>query len=275
MTEKFNRLDGKVALITGAAQGIGKAMAKAFTDEGASIVIADIQEGAGEAAAQEIRNAGKSARSIKADLLQEKDIENMVAFAADSFGRLDIVINNARPKLRQLPYAESLEEWDLAMDVFLKAPALTAKHALPLLVKSGSGSIVNIASVNAYFIASHQPAAYHVAKAGLLQLTRYLAVEFGPQNIRVNAICPGLVDLHDRGKPLTADPVNKAVTDVVVPLKRASSAQEVAEVAIFLCTDAAAYITGHVLMADGGEMLGDHFHIARNAYNLGKETKDK
>jgi 3-oxoacyl-[acyl-carrier protein] reductase len=113
---------------------------------------------------------------------------------------------------------------------------------------------------------------YHVAKAGLVQLTRYLAVEFGPHNIRVNAICPGLVDIPDRGQPLTADPVNRAVTETIVPLGRATSPEEIAELAVFLCTDAAAYMTGQVLMLDGGETLIDQFYAARKAFNRGKET---
>ncbi len=270
MPEKSNRLNGQVAIITGAAQGIGKAIAEVFAREGANIVIADIQQ-AGEKVAKGIRDAGRQALFVKTDLRKESDIIAMIETTVDSFKRLDIVVNNARPKLQRLPFAESLKEWDLAMDVLLKAPVLITKHAVPHMVESGGGSIVNIASVNAFFIASHQSVAYHVAKAGLVQLTRYLAVEFGPHNIRVNAICPGLVDVYDKGKPLTADPVNKAVADIVVPLKRASSPEEIAEVTLFLCTDAAAYITGHVLTVDGGETLGDHFHVARKAFNLGRE----
>ena len=265
------RLAGKVALITGAAQGIGLTIAKEFAEEGASVVMADMQEAAGETAAQGIRDVGARARFVKADLRQESDIKAMVEFAADTFGRLDIVINNARPKLRRLSFAESLEEWDMAMDVLLKAPALTVGHAVPQMLKSGGGSVINIASINAFLIASHQSAAYHVAKAGLLQLTRYLAVEFGPQTIRVNAICPGLVDVHDKSRPLTADPVNKAVAELVVPLKRVSRAEEIAEAALFLSSDASAYITGQVLTVDGGETTGDHFHVARKAFDLGRK----
>jgi NAD(P)-dependent dehydrogenase (short-subunit alcohol dehydrogenase family) len=273
MKKNQDLFNGKVVLVTGAAQGIGKAIAKAFARESASVVVADIQESAGEAAACEIRNAGMNARFVKADLRRETDIEKMVSFTSDSFGHLDVLINNARPKLRQLPFAESMEEWDLAMDVFLKAPALVTKHALPLLVKSGSGSIINISSINAFYIASHQPVAYHVAKAGLLQLTRYMAVEFGPHNIRVNTVCPGIVDRKDGGESLTADPTNKAVAEIVVPLQRASSPEEVADSVMFLCSDAAAYITGQILTLDGGETLGDHFHIARKAFNAARELE--
>jgi glucose 1-dehydrogenase len=274
MDSILKSLNGKVALVTGAGQGIGKAIAMTLASTGASIVIADIQKETGEATVGAIIKNGGKAGFVKTDLCLENDIEKMVAFTAEKYGRLDIIVNNARPKLSQLNYSESLKEWDLALDVFLKAPALIAKYALPLLIQSGNGSIINIASVNAVYIAPHQPAAYHVAKAGLVQLTRYLAVEFGQYNIRVNAICPGLVDVTDRSKPLTADPVNKAVADIVVPLKRAALSEEIAGIALFLCSDASRYVTGQALTIDGGEMLMDHFHVARNAYNKAKGEKD-
>jgi NAD(P)-dependent dehydrogenase (short-subunit alcohol dehydrogenase family) len=268
MPEETNLPKGRVAIITGAAQGIGKAMAQVFAREGVAVAIADIQQ-AGDKVASDLRDAGGRALFVRTDLRQESDITAMIEATVNRFGRLDIVINNARPKLQRLRFAESLVEWDFAMDVLLKAPALVAKHAVPQMLKCGGGSIVNIASSNAFFI-SDQPAAYHVAKAGLLHLTRYLAYELGSQGIRVNAICPALVDLYDDGKPLTSDPVNRAVTELVVPLKRAASAEEVAKAAFFLCTDSAAYITGQVLAVDGGEMLGDNFEMSRKAFGLGK-----
>lgn len=265
MASPCEPLQGKVALVTGAGRGIGRIIAEVFSAAGASVVITDVQEVQGQAVAQSISDAGRNALFFAANLRQEDDIKGMVDFAVSNFQRLDIVINNARPRLQHLPLGESLSEWDLAMDVLLKAPALTAKHALPQMARSGGGSIVNVASTTASFI-SHQPLAYHVAKAGLLQLTRYIAYEFGSQRIRVNAICPALVDLYDDNKPLTSDPVNKAVADLVIPLGRASSGAEIAEVALFLCTDASAYITGQVLTIDGGLTLGEHFHIARKAF---------
>jgi glucose 1-dehydrogenase len=267
--DKMKELNEKVALVTGAGQGIGKAIALTLAAAGAAVVVADIIVETGEATVNAVLKKRGRAGFIKTDLRKESEIEKMVAFTVKKFGRLDIVVNNARPKLTKFNYAESLDEWDLATDVFLKAPALTAKYVLPALIKAGGGSIINIASVNAFHIAPHQPASYHVAKAGLVQLTRYLAVDFGKYNITVNAICPGLVDVTDRGKPLTADPVNKTVADIVVPLKRAASPEEIGKIALFLCTEPARYITGQAIIVDGGEMLMDHFHVARNAFNLG------
>lgn len=263
-------LNGKVALITGGAHGIGRVTSQVFAEAGARVLVVDVQERAGREAVEEILEQRAEALFVKADLRHEQEIANAVDVAVASFGRLDIVIHSARPRLRRLPYGESLDEWDLAMDVFLKAPALMAKFAFPALCASGGGAILNITSVNAVFVASHQPASYHVAKAGLDQLTRYLACEFGSHGIRVNAVCPGLVDLYDEGRPLTGDPVNRATAELVVPLGRASSAEEIARVARFLCSDDASYITGQVIRVDGGEMLGDHFHIGRKAYSACK-----
>jgi NAD(P)-dependent dehydrogenase (short-subunit alcohol dehydrogenase family) len=130
------------------------------------------------------------------------------------------------------------------------------------MVESGGGSVLNMGSTNAFFI-SHQPVAYHVAKAGLLHLTRYLAHEFAPHGIRVNCICPGLVDLYDDNRPLTGNPLNREVTELAVPLRRASTGADIAEAALFLCADSAACITGEVLTIDGGLGLADHFHLAR------------
>jgi 3-oxoacyl-[acyl-carrier protein] reductase len=272
METKGMRLAGKAALVTGAARGIGRVIAELFAREGAVVVIADIREPEGIKTAQAIREAGGNAHFVKADLRRENDIRNMVDFAAEKLRRLDVIVNNARPKLRPLPFSESLEEWDLAMDVLLKAPALVARYALPHLIRSGGGSIVNISSTNAFFI-SHQPAAYHVAKAGLQQLTRYLACNFGPDGVRANAICPGLVDLEE--KPLTGDPLNRAVTGLAVPMRRASTATEIAEAALFLSTSSSAYLTGQVMTLDGGLTLKDHFHVARQALLWGREDRER
>lgn len=259
-------LAGKVALVTGGGRGIGRAIASVFARAGASVVIADVSEARGEATMRAIRDAGWRAVFVRTDLRHEPDIEAMVQCARDTFRRLDILVNNARPQLRPLPFAESLEEWDLAMDVLLKAPAWAAKYALPELRKAGAGSIVNILSISARFV-SQQPMTYHVAKAGLWQLTRCLAYELGPHGIRVNAICPALVDLHDDDRtPLTADPVNRTIAEIAVPLGRPATAEEIAAATLFVCSAAAAYMTGHVLILDGGLTLGDQFHVARRAF---------
>ena len=263
MSVRYVNLRGKVALVTGAARGIGRIIAKELAEADLKVIVNDIEEEAGKSVVEDILAVGHEGFFIKGDLRREDFIKALVETGVQHFGRLDIVINNARPDLRILPFEESFSEWDLAMDVLLKAPALLAKYAVAELRKVGGGSIINIGSTNAFFV-SHQPLAYHVAKAGLIQLTRYLACEFGSEGVRVNCVCPGLVDIYNNNKPLTSNPTNKAIAELSVPLKRAAFAEEIAEAVLFLCSDSSAYITGQVLMIDGGITLTDHFHLARN-----------
>lgn len=263
MTSKETSLNGKVALITGAARGIGKEIAHALAERSATVIIADYQKELGEVTASNIRNEGYSAAFYHVDLRQESEIQKMIDYSINKFKRIDILVNNAKPRLQVLPYCESLEEWDLGIDVLLKAPALCVKYALPYLRES-KGNVINIVSSNAHFI-SHQPAVYHVAKAGLIQLTRWLACELGPEGIRINAVCPMLVDIKDEGRLLTADPINNSAVQITVPLMRAATPCEIAEVIVFLCSQQAAYITGQVITVDGGGTLRDHFDVARKA----------
>lgn len=260
-------LDGGAAIVTGGAQGIGRGIVRALAEAGAAVAIADIQEEPGRALVDEIVDTGGKATFVRVDLSRESDIENMVKATVDAFGHLDILVNNARPRLRTLSFEDSLDEWDTALDVLLKASALAVKYALPHFVRAGGGSVVNISSTNAFFV-SGQPAAYHVAKAGLNQLTRYLARELGPRNVRVNAVCPGLVDLPEDGRVLTAEAVNRKITESIVPLQRAASPQDIGNAVCFLCSDQAAYITGQILTLDGGTGVGDHFEIARRMVTL-------
>lgn len=259
-------LQGKVVLITGAVQGIGKSIAEKFANQGASIIISDVQDG--EKIAKTMQDKGNDVLFCKTDLRKEKEIQKLIQFVIDKRKVLNVIVNNARPKLEVLSFTESMKEWDLAMDVLLKGPALLCKYGLPHLEKS-KGCVINIASTNAFTV-SHQPVAYHVAKAGLVHLTRCLAQEFGPKGVRVNAICPGLVDLDDREKSLTSNPVNKALVESIVPLKRASTPEDIAELAFFLCSKASNYITGQGIILDGGLGVKDPFYIAQKSFYKGK-----
>ncbi len=263
-------LADKVALVTGAAHGIGRAIAEVFARNGATVIIADVQKVLGEGVARSIRNGGMKAEFICTDLRKENNIENLIKSTVKKFKRLDIVVNNARPKLSAFDFDESFKEWELGLDVLLKAPALLIKYAMPHLIKSKNASIVNIASTNAFLI-SHQPLVYHVAKAGLVQLTRHIAFYFGRYGIKANVVCPGLVNLTDGRKPLAASSVNREVIKLTVPLSRAATAEEIADVVLSLCTDIASYITGQVINVDGGLTLGEQFHVARQAFVYGKK----
>jgi len=258
----------KKVIVTGAGQGIGKAIAQRFLHSGASVVIADLHVGH---SAGLIKDFPKTAVFCKTDLSVEEKIKALMQFTQERFGGLDFIINNARPKIPKTEHASHssetlLDGWQIGMDVLLKAPALMAKHALKLLEKSSSPAIVNLVSTNAIFIAP-QPMVYHVAKAGLIQMTRYLAYTLGSSNIRVNAVAPGIVDVPDSPKPLTSVPVNKKTAEIAVPLQRAASVEEIASSVLFLCSEESTYITGQVLTVDGGITLGDQFHVVRKALN--------
>jgi NAD(P)-dependent dehydrogenase (short-subunit alcohol dehydrogenase family) len=265
LKSKNDKMNCKIAIITGGAHGIGKAIAKSLSASNYIVIIADIDNDKGIKVVDEVNSAGGNALFIKTDLCSENDILNLVNITIETFGGLDIVINSARPLLKIVPFIESFDEWDYAINVLLKAPALLAKYSYNHLKKSSNGCIINIGSTNENYI-SHQPVSYHVAKAGLVHLTHYLAREFGVNNIRVNTISPGLVDIHEDGRPLTGKPMNKEIVDITVPLKRAASPQEIAYLVLFLCSKEASYITGQTITIDGGITLNDHFHIARQVF---------
>lgn len=264
----FEDLRGKTAILTGGAQGIGKGIATSLVQQGANVVIGDIDDAK---SLELISLLGNSAAYKRTDLSQESDIESLVSFATGRFGNIDFVINNARPKLPRSTADSPMQEsfmngWDVGMDVLLKAPCLLIKYALPFLGRATAPAVVNIASTNGLFIAP-QPLIYHVAKAGLIQMTRYAAYVLGPQGIRVNCVAPGLVDIFDQNRPLTVFPANKKTVEIAVPLRRAAVVEDVAASVLFLCSNASSYVNGHVLFVDGGITLGDQFHVARTALN--------
>ena len=267
MNKSLMRLEGKVALITGAAQGIGKGIAEVFAHEGAVVVIADLQEKKGQAVADSLDGRGAF---IHTDLRKDSDIEQMIAFTVEQYGALDILINNATAPKNLNPEVEMVgdwmvEDWDATMDTSLRAFMVTAKCARPYMQRNNGGSIINMGSILSSFIGEHLSCAYHVSKAGITHLTRYLAWQLGKYDIQVNCISPGLVD-RSEGRRLTDDPTNKAVVDIIVPLKRAGNNKDIAYTALFLCSDEAKYITGQSLILDGGSSLGEQWEVARTAY---------
>ncbi|MDP8244281.1 MAG: SDR family oxidoreductase [Candidatus Hinthialibacter antarcticus] len=263
-----NCFTNRVALITGAAQGIGLEISRRFAELGATVILADMNQERGEAAAASIKNS----EFVPVDLRKESEIQKMVNIAVQQYRRVDFLINNARPKLSLYDYAESFSEWDLALDVLLKAPALACRYVMPVMEKNGGGVILNIGSTNAFTI-SHQPAAYHAAKAGLDHLTRYLAQHFAAKGIRVNAICPGLVDIDDNGASLTSKPMNHDIVESIVPGKRAARPEEIADLASYLCSEGCPYLTGQSIIVDGGLLGVDHFHAARQSYICAQNQK--
>ena len=243
------RLEGKVAIVTGAAQGIGRAIASLFADEGARVLIADIQEEKGEATAQEIRARGREACFLRTDVGIAADVKRMVDTAVERYGRLDILVNSAGITHRQ----PSLEEdvWDRAIAVCLKAMYLGSKYAIPEMLKVGGGSIINISSVHA-FTSYPTSVVYDAAKGGVSALTRVLAVEWGRHGIRVNAICPGMIVTEVAEASFFANPEHARLRESIYPIGRVGRPMDIAKAALFLASDDSDYVLGHNLVVDGG-----------------------
>jgi 2-deoxy-D-gluconate 3-dehydrogenase len=245
-------LNNRIAIVTGGSRGIGKGIAISLAKAGADIAVADIID-ASEAVG-EIEALGRSAISVKTDVSKKKSIDSMVAEVINKFGKIDILVNDAG--ILKLAPSESMEEkdWDKLVDINLKGYFLCAQAAGKEMIQQKSGSIINIASIagiNAY----QQGAAYSSSKGGVILLTKALAAEWGKYNIRVNAICPGVI-LTDMTKDMMENEDFKKGTLSKVPLGRVGMPEDIGNVALFLASDAAAYVTGHALVADGGWIAG-------------------
>jgi NAD(P)-dependent dehydrogenase (short-subunit alcohol dehydrogenase family) len=247
------RLQDKVALITGAGSGIGRESALLFASEGARIVVVDVNDSAGEAVASEIREAGGQAVYAHADISKSADAEGMIRVAEASFGRLDVLFNNAGISHAQDDDAVATEEevWDLTMNINLKGVFLGCKHGIPALRRAGGGSIINTASFVALLGAATPQLAYTASKGGVLALTRELAVIHARENIRVNALCPGPLRTELLMKYLDTEEKRQRRL-VHIPMGRFGEAREIAQAALFLASDESSFTTGATFLVDGG-----------------------
>jgi NAD(P)-dependent dehydrogenase (short-subunit alcohol dehydrogenase family) len=249
-------LEGRVAIVTGAGGGIGEAIAQRLAQEGARVTVADVDKRGGERVVDEIKKAGGAAQYLKTDVAEEADIEQMVDTTVEAYGAIHILVNNAGI-LRFTPL-ESLtrEQWDLVVGVNLTGPAFCCKHVLPYMRAAGGGSIINISSINAA-VTAPTFAAYASSKTGLLGLTRSLALELGPENIRVNAILPGYIRtplfMSDAIRLGEGNP-DRFIGQLEprIPLRRIGTTEDVAGVALFLASDDSAYVNGSALGVDAG-----------------------
>ena len=241
------RLDEKCAVITGAASGIGAACAKALATAGARVVMADINRTGGDALVDEI---GEAARFIETDVTQPEALEALISAAEAAFGGVDIMINNAGAgavgKTPDLPN----ETWEAMIALNLNAVFYGCKAAIPAMRKRGGGAIVNIASISGLG-GDYGFTVYNAAKGGVVNYTRAAAIDHAWENIRVNAICPGLVDTAGVA-PALASPGAAEAWNRSIPLGRAAQPEEIANVAAFLASDAASYMTGSIVVVDGG-----------------------
>jgi NAD(P)-dependent dehydrogenase (short-subunit alcohol dehydrogenase family) len=247
------RLEGKVALITGASQGIGRETALLFASEGASVVVADVKDEAGQAVVKEIEAAGGKAVFAHADVSKAADCENMVAVAEKTYGKLNVLFNNAGIMHGDDDNAVTTEEsvWDLTMAINLKGVFLGCKYGIPALKRAGGGSIVNTASFVAILGAATPQLAYTASKGGVLSMTRELATIHARENIRVNALCPGPLRTELLMSFLNTE-AKKQRRLVHVPMGRFGEAKEIAYAALYLASDESSYVTGTEFMVDGG-----------------------
>lgn len=248
----MGKLDGKVAIVTGAGSGIGRATAALFAAEGAKVVVADWHEGEGLETVESIKSAGGAVEFIQTDVSSPEDVEAMVRRAVDSFGGLDVIFNNAGVEGDQAPTADcSLENWDRVINVNLKGVFLGTKYAIPELLKRGGGSIINNASV-AGVVGFRNIAAYCASKGGVIQLSKTAALEYAAQGIRVNAICPGVIWTPMVERFAGTSEEAKAALEAMEPVGRFGKPEEVARLALFLACDDSSFCTGAPFLIDGG-----------------------
>jgi NAD(P)-dependent dehydrogenase (short-subunit alcohol dehydrogenase family) len=243
------RLKDKTAIVTGAAHGIGRAIALAFAREGAAVLVADVDEPGGEETAALIRKEGLAATFVQSDVSDEAQVIEAVRRAAAKNGRIDVLCNNAAYIAKWHSVSEApREEWDRNYNISLMGYALFMKHALPHMLPHHAGSIINIASVRG-MVGALASAPYTSMKHAIIGLTRSAAYDYGPQNIRVNAIAPGPIDTRNTPEDGSEKRRRQMMNTM---LGRSGSPEEVAPAAVFLASDESSYVTGTVLPVDGG-----------------------
>ncbi|MBW4483746.1 MAG: SDR family oxidoreductase [Tildeniella torsiva UHER 1998/13D] len=254
-TQSNGNFVGKVAFVTGAASGIGRATALAFAREGANVGVADVSEPGNQATARMIEELGGRAIAVQCDVTRTEDVKAALDKTVEAFGRLDLAFNNAgiEPK-KAAPTAEyDEEEWNRIIDIDLRGVFLCMKHEIPLILKQG-GAIVNTSS-GAGIIGIKGSPAYTAAKHGVIGLTKAAALDYAAQNIRVNAVCPGYIDTPMMGRFTGDTDEGRAKVISEEPVGRMGKPEEIAAAVIWLCSDAAAFMIGHAMVIDGGQTV--------------------
>ena len=245
----------KVVIVTGASSGIGKTTAERFAERGASVVVAARRLEEGESVAKGIREAGGEARFVRVDVSQEEEVQALVAQTVETYGRLDYAFNNAggaptakRGRIHEYP----VEDWDGVVDVHLKGIFLCMKYEIRQMLEQGAGAIVNMSSI--YGLSADRIAypSYVASKHGAIGLTRSAAVQYAKKKVRVNAVCPGVIRTPMLDQSLQINPESESLYTALHPMGRLGEPEEVADAVIWLCSDEAAFVTGHALTIDGG-----------------------
>jgi NAD(P)-dependent dehydrogenase (short-subunit alcohol dehydrogenase family) len=247
---------GKVTFVTGAASGIGRAAAVAFASAGAAVVVVDVSDQGNQETARLIEDGGGRVLAVRCDVTRGEDVRAALDRAVDAFGRLDIAFNNAGVE-QPITAAADLteEEWDRIVDINLRGVFLCMKHEIPLMLQHGGGAIVNTSS-GAGVTAVKGQAAYTAAKHGVVGLTKVAALDYAQANIRVNAVCPGIIDtaMMQRFTGETAQGRERVIGQE--PVGRMGTPEEIAAAVLWLCSDAAAFVIGHAMVIDGGQTVG-------------------
>jgi len=244
------RLKNKIAIITGAGSGIGRAIALAFSKEGAKIVIADWSEEGGKETTQQIKKQGGEAVFVKTDVSNSGDIDEMVKTCLDNFGQIDILVNNAGIVKFGSLHEMSEEDWDQVLDVDLKSVFLGSKRVIPEMIKQGKGKIINITSI-AGMVGFDKTSAYCAAKGGMIALTKEMTLEYAPKKINVNCIAPGVIKTA-MTKDMLADPATKQLLETSTLYPRLGEPEDIAGAAVYLASNESDFVNGEVLVVDGG-----------------------
>ena len=250
------RLQNKIALITGGGSGIGRAMAQLFASEGATPVVVDRYLDRAEATIELIRKAGGDGLALHVDVTDREMINAAVDSTLDAYGRIDVLVNNAAISSGDDILTVNEETWDMDIAVVLKSVYLCSKAILPTMIEHRSGAILNIASVNGLTGLGEE--AYSAAKAGVINLTKNMALKYGKHNVRANAICPGTIETPIWRERVTENPQLFERLVPWYPLGRVGQPEDIANAALFLVSDDASWITGSVLNVDGGLMAGSY-----------------
>jgi NAD(P)-dependent dehydrogenase (short-subunit alcohol dehydrogenase family) len=248
------QLDGKVAIITGAATGIGRATALLFAGEGASVVVADVNEDDAQRTVANIEDEGGSARFVQTDVSEAEDVRALMEKAAEEMGGIDVIVNNAGAQRSGAVTEFEESEWDLLMHVNPRSCFLGAKYGVPHLRERGGGSIVNVSSL-AGLKGGPGMTAYSASKGAIIAFTRALAEELAPDNIRANSVCPGWIDTPFNEPAIEfmgGRAQQEEMVQQTVPLKRQGTPEEIAPGILYLASDASSYVTGQELVIDGG-----------------------